>query len=471
MTSSTSFSSKTIPLLVTGLVFLLGCVAARKDVTGTPRTLQPILIQSLSPDRPAPQTAHMANVRWTATATGGVEPLTYEYWSSDGKVEEGEQQGHSPTWEWRPEKAGVYQVRVVVRDARGNRVKSDWSAEYRISEKTIYDLPIGVLPVENLSGTAAPLRDIRKVLIEGLKARGFKVLEEELLEKFMARHRLRYIGGIDGATAKAFKEETGSGSVLITSLELYDYRTPPKISLTSRLVSTDEFPVILWMDSVGLAGDDAPGFLDLGLIENPSVLRDKALRSLSVSLAGSLSEKGGRDFAEEKRKKFRPKITYRSPAFDPQARHTVAVIPFFNESLRKYAGEIMQLHLVREMTKVGNIEVIEPGVVRKELLALRIIMEDGISLAQADLAWNALNADLLVTGKVMDYQDYQGTDGAPVVDFSLQVMERKGREVGWSSKSYNRGTDGVWFFDMGRERTASAMASEMSRIVRGMMWK
>ena len=382
MTSSTSYTSKAILVLIAGLVFLSGCSATRKEVTESPSTLP-----------------------------------------------------------------------------------------HTIFKKSLYDLPIAVLPVENLSGNTAPLKNIRKTLIESLKARRFKVLEEELLEEFMARHRLRYIGGIDGTTAKAFREETGAGSVLITSLELYDDSTQPKIALISRLVSLNASPVILWMDSVGLAGDDAPGFLDLGLIENPVVLRNKALRSLSVSLAGSLSEKGDRDSAEEKRKKFRPKIAFRSPAFVPEARHTVAVIPFFNESLRKYAGEIMQLHMVQEMAKVENIKVIEPGVVRKELLAFRIIMEDGISLAQADIAWEALNADLLLTGKVMDYQDYQGADGAPVVDFSLLVMERKGREVGWASKSYNKGTDGVWFFDMGRGRTASAMASEMARIVRGMMWK
>jgi len=382
LTSSTSYTSKAILVLIAGLVFLSGCSATRKEVTESPSTLP-----------------------------------------------------------------------------------------HTIFKKSLYDLPIAVLPVENLSGNTAPLKNIRKTLIESLKARRFKVLEEELLEEFMARHRLRYIGGIDGTTAKAFREETGAGSVLITSLELYDDSTQPKIALISRLVSLNASPVILWMDSVGLAGDDAPGFLDLGLIENPVVLRNKALRSLSVSLAGSLSEKGDRDSAEEKRKKFRPKIAFRSPAFVPEARHTVAVIPFFNESLRKYAGEIMQLHMVQEMAKVENIKVIEPGVVRKELLAFRIIMEDGISLAQADIAWEALNADLLLTGKVMDYQDYQGADGAPVVDFSLLVMERKGREVGWASKSYNKGTDGVWFFDMGRGRTASAMASEMARIVRGMMWK
>ena len=131
----------------------------------------------------------------------------------------------------------------------------------------------------------------------------------------------------------------------------------------------------------------------------------------------------------------------------------------------------MQLHFVREMVKVDNIEVIEPGVVRKELLDLRIIMEDGVSLAQADVVLDAVNADLLLTGNVMDYQDYKGADCDPVVDFSVAVIERKGREVRWTSKSCNRGTDGVWFFDLGRERTASAMASEMARIVRGMMWR
>lgn len=341
----------------------------------------------------------------------------------------------------------------------------------RISTKSIHNLPIAVLPIENLSGTAAPLKEIRKTLSKGLVERGFNVLEEELLEKFMERYRIRYIGGIDGATAKAFKEETGAGSILITSLELYNDMIPPKIALTSRLVSTNESPVILWMDAVGLAGDDAPGILDLGLIENPIDLRDKALRSLTASLAGTLKKRWAGDSSEGKRKKFRPKITYRSPAFTPEARHIVAVLPFFNESTRKYAGEIMQLHLVLEMARVKNIKVIEPGVVRREFLALRVIMEDGISLAQSDLVWDALDADLILTGKVIDYQDYQGAEGAPIVDFSLQAIERKGREVSWSSKSYNSGMDGVYFFDIGRERTASGMASEMARIVRGMMWK
>ena len=50
---------------------------------------------------------------------------------------------------------------------------------------------IAVFPVENLSGTMAPLRDIRGLCISQLKKRGFPILEEEALEMFMERNRIR----------------------------------------------------------------------------------------------------------------------------------------------------------------------------------------------------------------------------------------------------------------------------------------
>jgi len=55
------------------------------------------------------------------------------------------------------------------------------------------------------------------------------------------------------------------------------------------------------------------------------------------------------------------------------------------------------------------------------------------------------------------------------VDFSLFVIGKKGLEVMWASKSYNKGSDGVFFYDWGRVRTANAMASEMVRTVSAMM--
>ena len=330
---------------------------------------------------------------------------------------------------------------------------------------------IAVYPVENLSGGAAPIKEIRKICIENLKAQGIDVLEEGVLEKFMARYRIRYAGGVDREIAKAFKHDIDVDGVFITSLELFSDTNPPKISLISRLVSVGEDPSILWMDGVGLAGDDSPGILGLGLIKDPNQLLDRALKTNLDSLLSYLSGKPKGQVREVVRNKFCPKVSYRSPALDSNRKYTVVIAPFFNMSERKYAGEIMTLHFAKELVRVTNFNIIEPGVVRQAFLELRIIMEQGVSLANAELILDLLNADLVVSGKVADYEDYQGTWGKPKVNFTAQLIERRSQEVLWSSHSYNEGDDGVFFFDRGKVNTAHAMASQMIQWIGKMMLK
>jgi TolB-like protein len=322
---------------------------------------------------------------------------------------------------------------------------------------------IAVFPVENISGTAAPLKEIRQIVIEKLKANRFDVLDEGTLEVFMAKHRIRYTGGIDREVAKAFKQEVGTDGVLITTLELFDDTNPPKISLIARLVSTGENPSILWMDGAGLAGDDSRGLLDLGLIEDPKILLDKAMKIILDSLTSYFSTKTEAEEGNRLKRKFRPKVAYRSPELGPERKYVVAVLPFFNLSERKYAGEILVLHFIRELRKFNNFEIIEPGILRQELLGLRVIMEDGVSLANADTIFSSLDADVIVSGKVIYYEDYQGGGGRPKVNFSTVFIERKSRKVVWGSNSYNEGDDGVFFFDRGRVNTAYAMSSQMVR--------
>jgi TolB-like protein len=329
---------------------------------------------------------------------------------------------------------------------------------------------IAVFPLENLSGSMAPVKEMRQMFIEKLRTTGMDVLDEETLQKFMARHRIRYTGGIDKNTAQAFKQEVDIDGVLITSLEFYSDVNPPKISLICRLVSTGDNPSILWMEGVGLAGDDSPGFLGMGLIEDPKVLLDKAMKMMFDSLNQYVAMKAaGREAYCAK--KFRPKIFYRSPALDPGRKYTVAIAPFINLSGRKYAGDIMVLHLAKELKKFDNFNVIELGMVRQTFLELRIIMDQGISLSNADSVLALLNADLILSGDVTDYDDYQGIWGKPKVGFATQLIARKGQEVVWSSDSYNEGDDGVFFFDLGRVNTAYAMASQMIRCMGKMMAK
>jgi hypothetical protein len=323
---------------------------------------------------------------------------------------------------------------------------------------------IAIFPVFNISGSPAPLQHIRRLLEDKLKASGETVIDEDVLENTFAKHRIRYIGGLDSPAAVSIKQETGADVALITSLEHYSIVVPPKISLTSRLVTTGHRIRILWMEGVGLAGDDSPGLLDLGLIDNPDTLLEMALEQILGELTEFLSTGQQKADLPTPRGKHRPRVIFRSPVLDPALPYVVAVMPFLNFSERKFAGDIMDLHFVRQMTAQENLTVIEPGVVRQALLRGRIIMGDGISMADAGLMARLLSADLILSGKVMNYQDFQGRAATPRVDFSAEIMEKNSNEVVWAVQSYNRGNDGVFFFDWGRVNTAFVMASEMVQL-------
>ena len=321
----------------------------------------------------------------------------------------------------------------------------------------VQHLRIAVFPINNLSGAAAPLKNLRQTIMRGLTERGAVVLPDEDLEKFMARHRLRYTGGMDGDTGLALKEEMGADAALLSSLELYSESFPPKISLTQRLVSTGSDQKILWIDGRGVSGNDSPGILGLGIINDPRRLMDKAVNSLLDSLFGAGKE------VRASGKRFQPREMYRSSVFSPALKYRVAVIPFYDLSGRRNAGDIISLQFVRAMAPFRNFEVIEPGVVLARLLRFRIVLDQGLSLAQADILFESLQADLILSGTVFRYEDAQGALGAPSVEFSAQLMDKKSREVVVSSFSSNAGNDGVFFFDAGRVSTVHALAIQMAR--------
>ena len=209
--------------------------------------------------------------------------------------------------------------------------------EMRLETSPVRDTKsrIAMFPVENLSATTAPLEEIRQGLIDRLDGQGFQVLGDEALETFMAKHRIRFVGGVDRGIAKAFKEEIGIEAVLIVSLEFYSETDPPKVALTSRLISTGEAPSILWTDGVGLAGDDSPGILGLGLIEDPKALLEKAVKSVTDSLIRYLLTGEGCRRIDAAKTKFRPKVVYRSPELDPGKKIRGGCPPLFQQERKK----------------------------------------------------------------------------------------------------------------------------------------
>jgi len=325
---------------------------------------------------------------------------------------------------------------------------------------------IAVMPVENLTGMPIPVDAVRRSLVQSMKQRGLNILGDDVLEKFLERHRIRYTGGLNRDLGKALREETGTNAVLFASLELFDESYPPKAALAARLVATQENAEILWMEGAGMAGNDAPGFLLLGLIDDPSVIWENAKGRILDSLTAFLSGETPRD-ARRAEKRFAPKSFHGMAPKIPDGKETVsvAVLPFRNESTRRNAGEILALHFTRELSNSGMLEVVESGELRQVLLRSRTIMEGGLSLPQADILHAALDVDFVLTGIVMEYQDFVGGDGNPKVEFSMRAFDMKSRQIVWVSYSYNEGDDGVFLFNIGRINTAHQMASGMVRSV------
>jgi TolB-like protein len=478
------FSMNSLTRLLVALALLLGgCV------TMGPAP-EPLRVESLRISAPPGFREKVGEMTWSVVAGGGDGELVCELYSRKERVESLEYSGTLCSGHWHGNKPGHYAFKAIVRDRSGQVADSGWSPEYRVAPLVARNALYAVLPVENLSDSQAPLAEIRQGLRDDLSARGLKLLADTELQAFMNRHRLRHVGGMTHELAQKLQDETGVDGVFLTTLESWREVPSPRVSLIMRLVSAGERAEIAWIDSVGLSGDDAPGLLGLGLVKDPRSLLARATNRLLDSLEIYLAEEepefrypttdsaaqgrltkakllhAGRQTADEalaaKSRRHRPKSFYRASAFIPSARRTVAVVPFLNVNARKHAGELVALHAVKHLHRYANLRVIEPGMVRDTLLSYRMIMQSGPSLAAADVlaSESILAADLIVSGKVFDYQ---GEVGRSQVDFSWQAIDGSHREVVWSSRSYGAGDDDVYFFDLGRVPSAHGLVDSMMR--------
>jgi hypothetical protein len=304
-----------------------------------------------------------------------------------------------------------------------------------------------LMPIENLATGLAPTGELRAAVAAALGER-VELLAGDPLEKFLARHRLRYSGGLDGEAARAAREELGADAVLITSLQVYREGDSPALGITMRLVSTEDEPTILWMESAVRTGDQAPGLLGLGLVRRFEPIRRRVLGELTRSLDAFLAGRHGQARCDEGLW-YEPKVRYRSQFLDDGTRRTLAVVPFLNLSRRSRAGDVVALEFVRQLVASGRFRVLEPGVVRDYLLRARVIMPGGVSLETTRLFLGALGAEVVMSGVVLDFED-NGQRAIPAVRFTATLLEGGSGDVIWSSGSYNRGDDGVFFFGLGR---------------------
>jgi hypothetical protein len=321
---------------------------------------------------------------------------------------------------------------------------------------------LALFPVQNLTGSAAPVRELTAALRAQLLTYGVVLVPDETVLRTLAAHRIRHTGGVDRETAAVLRDEAGADGVIIPSLEIYQPVSPFRMAMTTRLVTTGAEPAIRWMDSFARSGVDAPGLLAMGVVQSMELLRDESLLETAVRLARALKDPRIEAPCPQWSQVL-PSRVFRSPLLSDPSRRTVAVLPFLNSSGRRDAGEVMALRFLSALLASGTVQVVEPGVVRGELLSHRIGAAGGISLDDARVVLELVGADLVLSGTVRQFEDAAGLFGAPSLEFGTWVLDRKTAQLVWSSSTSGAGDDGVYFFGLGRVTTASALACVMAK--------
>ena len=136
------------------------------------------------------------------------------------------------------------------------------------------------------------------------------------------------------------------------------------------------------------------------------------------------------------------------------------MVPFLDLTKRRGAGDAVSTEFVRQLVASGRFRVLEPGVVRDYLLRARVMIPGGVSLETVRLIVGELGAQLVLSGMVLDFDEDVSMQG-PSIRFSATMIDAGTSEVIWSSRSVNRGDDGVFLFGLGRVRTAPELACRM----------
>lgn len=163
-----------------------------------------------------------------------------------------------------------------------------------------------------------------------------------------------------------------------------------------------------------------------------------------------------------------PPNTFLKEGFQRYRVKRVAVLPFFNNTNARDAGEVVTGAFVEGLFDRKNLEVELPGNVRKLIVAERIIIRKGIGADHIKLIGKRLNVDAVIIGWVESYgTGVKGQDTkVPIVSVNARMVHAESCSVLWIGQNKRSGDDYVTIFDFGRIDSVAALAR---KVVDGLM--
>ncbi len=301
---------------------------------------------------------------------------------------------------------------------------------------------IALFPFVNLSEDRDALRYVMPVLRTRLEGKGFDVVDEDSLNRFLLKERVRATGYISRDMARKIGKELNVKAVFLGSVNLFSRGENPGVGFSARLIDSSN-GLILWADNASATGDDFTAILGLGRIKTMDNLLPRVADRLLASFTAMPSRKGTKD-------------TYR-----------IAVMPFRNNSGLRDAGMIATYMFLVELFKNPGFEPVEYGEVRRAVVDLRVRERGELDYRDIKALSKSLLVDGFLVGTVERYSDGLNASSPPEVSISARIVDARKNRVLWCESCQLRGDDNIVVLDWGRIRSVDKVASRVvSKLVK-----
>ena len=294
-------------------------------------------------------------------------------------------------------------------------------------------LRIALFPFENLTDDNGAIIEIMPVLKSQLEKKGLEIVDDETLNKFLLKERIRSTGYVSRDIAQKMEKELHVKAILAGSINSYYPIKNPQVGISARLIDSST-GVILWADQASATGEDYTKILGLGTI--------KAMDRLIPIVVSRLLD----SFSSE------------TPPRSKELTHRIAVMPFQNKSKHKDAGMVVTYMFLVGLFKNAGYEPVEYGDIRKLTVDFRIRHRGELDYKNIGGMSENLGVDGIVVGTVELFSDGLDTSSPPEVAVSARLINAHKDRILWSDSIQLNGDEDIIALDWGRIRAVDSVA-------------
>lgn len=295
---------------------------------------------------------------------------------------------------------------------------------------------IALFPFENFSDDKDALKQVIPVLRSRLEKEGLEILDDESLNRFLIKERIRYSGYISKDVARKIESELNVKAILTGSVNSFSAAGNPIVGLSARLIDSSSGQ-ILWANHASASGEDFTTILGMGKIGAVGKLIPKVADRLLAT------------------------FNTEPPRKEVESTYRIAVMPFQNKGKAKGAGMVAAYMALAELFKHRRFMPVEYGDIRKSVVDLRIRRKGELDYRNIDELSKSLEVDGFLVGAVEDYSDKLDTGSPPEVVISIRLIDAHKKRILWYDSCQMNGDDGIFILDWGRLRTVDEVASRV----------